>query len=56
MLKVEPVRLFEAADCGVGVVVDAVGREEDVVVLRRLGFTVRVGSEEGPTSPDQWVR
>ena len=56
VLKVEPVRLVEAADCGVDVVVDVVGREQDVVVLRRLEFKVRVGSQEGPASPDQWVR
>ena len=43
--KVEPVRLVEAADGCVDVVVDAVGPEEDVMVLGRLGFKVRVGSE-----------
>ena len=50
MLRVEPVRLIYASDGGVAVVVHAVGREEDVVVLERLGFKDRVGSEEGPAS------
>ena len=56
VLKVEPVRLVDAADGGVDVVVEAVGREEDVVVLGRLWFQDRVGTEEGPANPVQWVR
>ena len=56
MLKVELVQLAEAADGGADVVGEVVGREEDVVVLGRLGFKVRVGSEDGPASPDQWFR
>ena len=55
-LRGEPVRLVEAVDGGVDVLVDAVGHEDDVVVLGHLGFKVRVGSQEGPASPDQWVR
>ena len=55
VLKGESVRLVEAADCGVEVLIDAVGHEDDVVVLGHLGFKVRVGSQEGPASPDQWV-
>ena len=56
VLKGEPVRLVVAAGGGVVVLVDAVGHEDDVVVLGHLGFKVRVGSQEGPASPDQWVR
>ena len=56
VLKGESVRLVEAADGGVDVVVGAVGHDEDVVVLGRLGFKVRVGSQDGPASPDQWER
>ena len=56
MLKVELVQLAEAADVGVEVVADAVGREDDVTVLGRLGFQDQVVSEEGPANPVQWVR
>ena len=56
VLKGESVRLVEVADGGVEVLVDAVGHEDDVVVLGHLGFKVRVGTQEGPASPDQWVR
>ena len=56
VLKVDTVELVVAAGGGVEVVVEAVGHEEDVVFHGCLGFTVRVGSEEGPSSPDQWVR
>mgnify|MGYP004547095305 CR=1 FL=1 len=56
VLKMEPVRLVDAADVGVEVVADAVGREDDVTVLGRLWFQDRVGTEEGPANPVQWVR
>ena len=56
VLKGESVRLVEVADGGVEVLIDAVGHEDDVVVLGHLGFKVRVGSQEGPACPDQWVR
>ena len=56
VLKGESVRLVEVANGGVEVLIDAVGHEDDVVVLGHLGFKVRVGSQEGPACPDQWVR
>ena len=56
MLKVELVQLVDAADRGLDVVWEAVGRVVDVVVLGSLGFTVRVGPEEGPAKPVQWFR
>ena len=56
VLRVGLVELAEAVDCGVEAFVEAVGHEEDAVVLGCLWFTVRVGPEEGPASPDQWFR
>ena len=56
VLRVGLVELAEAADGGADVVGEAAGREEDAVVLGCLGFTVRVGSEEGPANSVQWVR
>ena len=56
VLKVELVRLVDAADGDLDVVVEAVGCVEDVVVLGSLVFHDRVGSEEGPVIPVQWFR
>ena len=56
MLKMELLQLADAADGGVDGVVEAVGHEDCVIVLGRLGFQDRVGSEEGPANPVQLVQ